>query len=423
MSAAASTPGGPVRVAILADDVTGAGDTAVQFAEAGWPAFLQRTARPPALPELAAVARALHTRALPDDLAAARTAEAVADLLSTGVTRLYVKIDSTMRGSVAAQLRGALSAWRTRHRGAFVVLCPAYPAMGRTISEGRLWVNGGPLERSPAGTDPVTPVKTSVMTELVPGAAVVPALPGAALRAAVEAAAQRAAVVVAEAQSPEHVAALAEAVAGLGAAALPAGSAGLALPLASAWHPHRGEARPRPLPVVRERVLVLLSSANEVSRRQVQVCKDALGARMQTATLALADVADEGRAVRWASGLEVDAPADVVALSVPAERLTGVAQVEASARVAKGLAAAGEALLSRGGTGALVLLGGDGAEATLDRLRVDALRVLRRVVEGVPASETIESARPGLVVVTKAGGFGTDGTLLSVVRRLRGEEG
>jgi uncharacterized protein YgbK (DUF1537 family) len=95
----------------------------------------------------------------------------------------------------------------------------------------------------------------------------------------------------------------------------------------------------------------------------------------------------------------------------------------ASARVAKGLAAAGEALLSRGGTGALVLLGGDGAEATLDRLRVDALRVLRRVVEGVPASETIESARPGLVVVTKAGGFGTDGTLLSVVRRLRGEEG
>jgi uncharacterized protein YgbK (DUF1537 family) len=110
----------------------------------------------------------------------------------------------------------------------------------------------------------------------------------------------------------------------------------------------------------------------------------------------------------------------VLALSAPTERLTGRGQVEASVRVARGLAAAVHELLGRGRTGALVLLGGDGAEAILDRLGVDTLRVLRRVVEGVPVSETTGSA--GMVVVTKAGGFGADGTLLAVIERLRGEE-
>lgn len=422
MTAADSPSSGPVRVAILADDLTGAGDTAVQFAEAGWPAFLQRTARPPPLPDVAAVARALGTRALPDDVADRRTAEAVEDQLAAGVTRLYVKIDSTLRGSVAAQLRGALRAWRARHPTAFAVLCPAYPAMGRTISEGRLWVNGRSLEVSPAGVDPVTPVKTSVMTELVPGARVVPALPRDELRAAMEAAAERAAVVVVEAQTPAHVQALAEVVAALGPGALPAGSAGLALPLASAWRPRAGELRPGALPLVRARIFLVLSSANEVSRRQVRACQDALGARMQTATLGLEDVADDESAARWASRFPLDPGADVVAVGAPTERLAGALQVEAGARVANGLAAAVHRLLERDPAGALVLIGGDGAEATLNRLGVEALRVLRRVVEGVPVSETIGPAGAGLAVVTKAGGFGDDGTLLQVIRRLRGEE-
>jgi uncharacterized protein YgbK (DUF1537 family) len=422
MSTERTTPksAGPIRVAILADDVTGAGDTAVQFAEAGWPAFLQRVPRAPELPAVAAVARALNTRALPAALANRRTSAAVAHQLDAGVTRLYVKIDSTMRGSVAAQLEGALSAWRVRHPGAFVVLCPAYPAMGRTISQGRLWVDGRPLESSPAGTDPVTPVTTSIMTELVAGAAVVPVLPRDALRAAVQEAAGRAGVVVVEAQTGEHLRALAEVVAGFGASALPAGSAGLALPLAAAWHPHAGSARPEPLPAVRDPILVVLSSANEVSRRQVRACQEALGEGMRSATAGLEDVADEERAVRWASRLAVEPGTGVLALTAPSERPAGMGQVEAGARVAKGLAAAAHRLMERGPTGALVLLGGDGAEAALDRLGVESLRVLRRVVEGVPVSLTTGGARGGLVVVTKAGGFGTDGTLLAVIEALRG---
>ena len=44
-------------------------------------------------------------RAAGDDVAADRTAVAVRDLLARGCDRLYLKIDSTMRGSVAGLVR------------------------------------------------------------------------------------------------------------------------------------------------------------------------------------------------------------------------------------------------------------------------------------------------------------------------------
>ena len=108
-----------VRVAVIADDLTGAGDTVVQFAQKGWKSWLLRTGEVPQLPPVAAVARALNTRALPDAEASERTREATCAQLAAGVTRLYLKIDSTMRGSVAAQLSGALEAWRSVYPEAF----------------------------------------------------------------------------------------------------------------------------------------------------------------------------------------------------------------------------------------------------------------------------------------------------------------
>ena len=83
---------------------------------------------------------------------------AVRGLVAQGCDRLYVKIDSTMRGSVAGQLRGALDAWGASCPGAVVVLCPAFPDEGRTVVGGAVLVDGIPVDRSPAAVDPITPV-------------------------------------------------------------------------------------------------------------------------------------------------------------------------------------------------------------------------------------------------------------------------
>ena len=413
----------PLRVAILADDVTGAGDTVVQFARRGWPSYLQRTDEVPPLPGGSALARSLNTRALPGPEASSITEEATRGMLEGGMTRLYLKVDSTMRGSVADQLKGALRAWREVYPDAFVVLCPAYPAMGRTICQGRLLVNGVAIEDSPAGSDPVTPMRTSRFSDLVPGCDVVPLGTPDELLQAIRAAAREHDVVVVEAASAHALDTLSEVIAQLGPQALPSGSAGLALALSKAWHPHGGSAVEDSSMKVDGTVLILRTSANEVSRRQVaRVRESSPSGDVASLSPTVSDLSSEKNARDWVGQSQIGKPGPrVLILEVPDERTAGEPLVEASQRIARGMASAVAAIVADVQIGALVLLGGDGGDATLAALGVKNLRVICSIVEGVPVSETLGNPGRKLVVVTKAGGFGDENTLFVVLDWLRGQ--
>ena len=167
---------------VVADDLTGAGDASVQFAKRDGTLLTldvrhavrlkpdttdiaTRTLRVVSGFSRTALAVTTDCRALSNDAAEILTADAVNALMNAGVDRVFLKIDSTMRGSVPGQLAGALAAWRKRHPDARAVVCPAYPAMGRTVESNRLLVHGEPVERTAFGRDPVTPVKTSDMAD------------------------------------------------------------------------------------------------------------------------------------------------------------------------------------------------------------------------------------------------------------------
>jgi D-threonate/D-erythronate kinase len=129
-------------VGLVADDLTGATDSAVQFAEAGWTASVERVLlrqqdelsgdRP------AVIAVATGVRAAAAAHAADRTASAVRRLSARGVDRLFIKIDSTIRGSVAGQVRGALSAWTAGGRPT-AVICPRFLSLDEPLSAERYW--------------------------------------------------------------------------------------------------------------------------------------------------------------------------------------------------------------------------------------------------------------------------------------------
>jgi uncharacterized protein YgbK (DUF1537 family) len=292
--------------------------------------------------------------------------------------------------------------------------------MGRTISGGRLFVNGVALEDSPAGTDPVTPMRTSLFSELVPGCGVVPSGASGELLQAIRMAAREHDVVVIEAASSEALDTLSEVIARLGPQVLPAGSAGLALALAKAWHPQGGSAAAVHSMKVGGTVLILRTSANEVSRRQVARVAGLLpGKDVAALSPALPDLSSEKSARDWGIGIAQSRTAKpwprVLILEVPDERVEGESLVEASRRIARGMALAVAAIVANAEIGALVLLGGDGVDATLAALGVKHLRVLRNIVEGVPVSETLGNPGEKLVVVTKAGGFGGEDALLAVL--------
>lgn len=405
----------PGRALVVADDLTGANDTGVQFAEAGWSSTLQLgpAAAPASTAQAVATAVSTDSRALDHDTAAGRTRATLDAHPTAAGDVVYVKVDSTLRGSVAGQLAGALAARRGRHPDAFVVLCPAYPAMGRTVEHGVLLVHGRPVTESPAATDPVTPVREDTLAALVPGAVTVPVAPTARAWAdSLAAAAERADVVAADARTDEDLDRLAAAVLLLGPRVLPAGSAGLAAPLAAAWLGDHGRDGDAPAPLEVRRPLVLVTSQHAAARRQVEAVVAAADPAVQVASTTLTGLLDGGDIH------VVDAdPAAVVVLLSPDER----AEPAVAGRLATALAVRAANLLDDEGAGfdALVLVGGDGAEALLSVVDARGIAIRGRILEGVPVGHVVGGSADGLPVVTKAGGFGDDDTLLTLLRTLR----
>jgi uncharacterized protein YgbK (DUF1537 family) len=66
----------------------------------------------------------------------------------------------------------------------------------------------------------------------------------------------------------------------------------------------------------------------------------------------------------------------------------------------------------------LFLSGGDIAVEVCHRLRVSAIQVNGEVEPGVPAGELIGGQYPGMRVVTKAGGFGTEEAMVKSITYL-----
>jgi D-threonate/D-erythronate kinase len=120
-----------MQVAIIADDLTGAADTGVQLARAGYrTAVAFRGAPIPPADDLDAVALDTDSRAMPAGFAAKRVMEAAHAVRNTPF--IYKKLDSTLRGPIAVELSAALGV-SGRDRA---VVAPAFPAAGRTTVEG-----------------------------------------------------------------------------------------------------------------------------------------------------------------------------------------------------------------------------------------------------------------------------------------------
>jgi uncharacterized protein YgbK (DUF1537 family) len=119
--------------AVIADDLTGACDSAVQFANVGL-----RTVVSFSLDTHAdVVAFSTETRNAAPEEAASRL-RMMSTLARAKV--VFKKIDSTMRGNTAAEVVAALDVF-----GCNVALVnPAYPAMGRLVERGWLYVTNDP---------------------------------------------------------------------------------------------------------------------------------------------------------------------------------------------------------------------------------------------------------------------------------------
>jgi uncharacterized protein YgbK (DUF1537 family) len=125
------------RVLILADDLTGAADCAAAFLGRARDVTVSLDGH--VRGRAAVVAIDLDTRSRTEKAARAIVRRAFAGRRVRDARILFKKIDSTLRGHVAAELAAARTALG---RGRQVIFAPAFPAQGRTTRSGRLYVNG-----------------------------------------------------------------------------------------------------------------------------------------------------------------------------------------------------------------------------------------------------------------------------------------
>ncbi|WP_434745242.1 D-threonate kinase [Candidatus Pantoea rara] len=150
-------------VLVIADDFTGANDAGSGLAQAGARVHvLFGTAVP--LPDDAADVLVISTdsRAVSASQATERVAQVVqhfAAQLQQGW--LFKKIDSTLRGNVGAETSAAL-----RASGKMLALvAPAVPRLGRTTREGKVWVNQRLLTDTEFASDPKTPILSACILD------------------------------------------------------------------------------------------------------------------------------------------------------------------------------------------------------------------------------------------------------------------
>jgi uncharacterized protein YgbK (DUF1537 family) len=378
-------------IAILADDLTSAGDGAAPFRRAGHDARILLTT-PGSVPPHAACVNAvdLGSRVLDEEAAASRMLRTAR--LFAGSELLFKTVDSTLRGHVAAEVRAA---WAGSRRRA-VVIAPAFPAEGRATVRGVQYVRGVPVHESDYASDPVHPVRCSDLAMLFPEAVSMQPDRAAELPELIA----NGDLIVCSADEDGDLDRLVAAVPRLDEV-LWVGSPGLAAALARRCA--RATAGAASLPVPARRPLIVVGSTNPATRRQLVELH--AGADVQGVIVGV----DPAPAVQELRGLT----APTLTLRTPDERHT-----PQTARVlARSQAAVVQALTEDRTVDALVITGGETATTVLQPLGVTGIDLLDEPEPGVVRGSLI--GRLPLPVLIKAGGFGDDAMLLRLCHLIR----
>lgn len=353
----------------LADDLSGALDAAAAFHHA------DRRVIVAVSPDAWAAATpgqvigiTTETRNAAPETAARAVRQAVARGRASGGRLLYKKIDSTLRGPVAAEL----AALEAAMPGTRILFVPANPKVGRTVRDGILLVNGTPVAETDFARDPLSPVTESFIARLL-GATLTPQ------------------IVLADATTEDD---LADAVARMNAGGVDwvaVGSGALARPVAASQprvklppEPAAPEIPPGPL-------LFVCGSAHGVNREQ--------SSRL---------VREHGVLVHEVRPVD-GGPAIQAAISSVRARGTAALLLEAqrtdSSVALAAIAAAAARVISEGGVRRVFVTGGETAFALCGLLGISALRFLHEVEPGLSVSRG-EAAAGSMLLAVKPGGFG-----------------
>lgn len=428
-----------MKIAIIADDLTGANDTGVQFSEKGFSTTVLLELKDNHMSNQDVVVFDTDSRSVSREEAYQRVKEVCEYIkVQKQPEIIYKKIDSTMRGNIGAEWDAIYDAFQPD----FIVIAPSYPKIGRVVKNGSMFVDGVLLHETDTSRDPKNPLTSSylpamlneqtdrsvffITTELLRGNQELleksvkqleqAGIPYLVFEAETEADLK---LIVSFFQHQEY-------------RVIWSGSAGLANAL-SIQSTASGRSKLRPSNSSSELILIVVGSVNSASRRQLNYVlqqDDVAGVEMSSEVvlteagrqqemdrvfqLALKLLRDEQKhVVLYSSG----SPESVIRAQDIGKEL-GMNANQVSNTISDVLGIVASQIIKECQISSLVLTGGDTAKQVCLHLGATEIELIAEIEAGVPIGWL--SICNGIYVVTKAGGFGSDEVLHRGLHALRG---
>jgi len=411
---------------VIADDFTGANDAGVCLGRYGTRVHVVLDAQQsPVAGNSEAVVICTDSRAMNAADAARATIQAIQAWREGGNRgQIIKKIDSTLRGNLGAEIEAALQAADLP----MAIVAPAAPSSGRVTRSGCCWVHGRPLVETEFASDPKTPIESSRIAELLARQTDLKCaeLPLEDVRhpqlasCLNELKQDGTRLVILDAETRQDLSAIASACELLPFSTLLVGAADLSETVA---RQHRfTPASPRPL-------LAVIGSMSELAQQQIRCA-----AYRHDVTLVDVDIRkflqkpDEA----WLSGLvteicnalasghhcvirtcqQFEQRNEIVSLV----EQSGLSRQQLGDRIKQALGEITRQVVLKQPPAGLYLSGGDIAIAVAGALGASGFDLHGQVAGCVPWGRLLNSIVGEIPVMTKAGAFGVETTLLDVLR-------
>lgn len=418
-----------MRVLIIADDLTGANDSVVRFAELGAKSvtIFNLNHNFKELP-YQAVAFTVNSRGVTPKEAYRLNRVALRDLKLTNEDMLYKKIDSALRGNIGVEIDAILDEVSPKA----VLVAPALPQNGRVTKGGYQLIDGIPVHKTEMANDPVTPVLESHLPTLLAATSShrVGYLPLESIRAGLAKSveivlnliAQGCRLIVADAVETSDLDLLAK-LCTENSKIVPCGSAGFAGALARHLFPLQPEeslqSDNEPVSGI---IAAIIGSKSRNASLQIEQALSGLVWLEEIVVNRMAIVLPELRLKEVQNVIKLTEQGIArgkrgVIVRFDKKQGTGFNSLNAM-DLAVGLGTVARNLAERFKIAAFYLSGGDIAIQTVTEIGGWGMKIMTQLEPGVSSGMILGGPFEGLKIITKAGSFGDPGTLARILRTI-----
>lgn len=392
-----------LRIAVIADDFTGAMDTGVMFAHYGLHTQFHLL--------IDVSSSDVQVIAVSTDSREKDVKSAIASIKETaslfGNRQVFKKIDSTMRGYISAEIDALLQTTGQKK----ALICPTEVEAGRVVRDGILFVQGTPLHETAFANDPHYPARTSQLQELLSYSSTMHINLDSQNRgydAVLNKIRQCSSKLITfDAVSNQDLANIAKIA--IEEDYLPCGSMGLG----RAWIDTLlgNDTQPittHPIDFNTDLPLLIVSgSRHPITAKQIEALTQYIPTHVVEMSEQFTGYDDLTSEIRQYQA---------IVLQTPTAQIEGQNVINRIYGIMRDLV---QKLCNESRFAGMVIIGGETAFHVCHAIGATAIRIFGEIESGVPVGQIMGGCASSLPIVTKAGGFGTDSSLCHVVDWLK----